>query len=482
MSWKDDKDLGSWEFSEQPNKWGYLNNPKWSEKTDAQEFSEAVGNPIDPANTHVPCGHWHKNPSVDIITITYDTLTGVDWWQPSIDVLDGVIGLIPTNSDFGYDDEEQVGFAGLVYDVDTGVWRSRGIIYGEAPVYAEPNTCRLADDYMAFYGLMYVVDGDFYTYRLYVFKPDSDPASTDVFVEGTGTGEYEFSAYHFQNVMDCSGDRIACATFKYSKSGVDDKVWTIKVSYDQGVTFTTEWDFPARTSSADDVKIRMTEDGIVWALYLRGGTKHIELWKSNAGATSWTKIWDKDYSADTNGNSGWYAAFDVSDNDGQYISVFLEAGSAGGVYYNVFYTSSDYGSLFTTQTEWTTTHDLRNYIELIFYAKGAISVIQARRISDSEDLLIRSTDSCANFSDLVDPYDIQGDWPDMQGHDGEVVYVECHTSFSGDDYQGLLYSDDYGATWVAISSPAPMNTEIESEVIGNDVITTIDEPVVWPMD
>jgi len=60
MSWKDDKDLGSWEFTEQPNKWGYLNNPRWSSQQDAIDFSEAVGNPIDPTDTHKPCGHWHK--------------------------------------------------------------------------------------------------------------------------------------------------------------------------------------------------------------------------------------------------------------------------------------------------------------------------------------------------------------------------------------------------------------------------------------
>lgn len=482
--WKDDKNLGPWEFEEQPNVYGYLNNPRWSSQPDAQEFCEALGMSLNPTETHRPCKHWHKGDIPPVTITTYDDLSGIDWWQPSIDVLDGIIGLVPTNSDFDYNgDAEQVGFVGLVYDVSTGVWKSRGTIYGECPVYAEPNTCRLADDYMAFYGHMYVVEGDFYTFRLYVFKPDSDPVSIDVFVDGTGAGEYEFSAYHYQNVMDCSGDRIVCATFKYSKAGVDDKVWTIKVSYDQGVTFTTEWDFPARTSSSDDVKIRMTEDGIVWALYLRGGTKHIELWKSNAGATDWTKIWDKDYSADTNNRAGWYAAFDVSDDDGQYISVFLEAGTTGGVYYNVFYTSDDYGASFTTQTEWTTTHDLRNYIELIFYAKGATSVVQARRISDNEDLFIRSADFCANFGDLADPYDIQGNWPDMQGHDGEVAYVECHTAFGGDgDYQGLLYSNDYGATWAAISSPAPIDVDIDSQVIVDDNVTvTLFEPQVWPM-
>lgn len=53
-------------FVEQPDKWGYLNNPRWSSQSDAVGFSEARGLDIDPS-LHVPCGHWHKtiSPTVD---------------------------------------------------------------------------------------------------------------------------------------------------------------------------------------------------------------------------------------------------------------------------------------------------------------------------------------------------------------------------------------------------------------------------------
>ena len=97
MSWKDDKDLGSfefskntlwdgsgnqnlgeWDFEEQSNKWGYLNNLRWSSKTDAQEFSEDVGNPIDP-DTHIPCGHWHKIIGSETI-ITTETISPIGRW------------------------------------------------------------------------------------------------------------------------------------------------------------------------------------------------------------------------------------------------------------------------------------------------------------------------------------------------------------------------------------------------------------------
>ena len=67
MSWKDDKDLGSWEFDEQPDKWGYLNNPRWSnsrksasDSMSASEFCEDRSISLNPEDTHKPCGHWHK--------------------------------------------------------------------------------------------------------------------------------------------------------------------------------------------------------------------------------------------------------------------------------------------------------------------------------------------------------------------------------------------------------------------------------------
>jgi len=51
MSWKDDKDLGPWDFSKQDDKLGYVNNP---------EFTE---DPNDP-DLHEPCGYWYSDPEV----------------------------------------------------------------------------------------------------------------------------------------------------------------------------------------------------------------------------------------------------------------------------------------------------------------------------------------------------------------------------------------------------------------------------------
>jgi hypothetical protein len=77
MGWKDDKNLGPWEFAPQLNKWGYLNNPRWldppstpvsydgREDEEPQVWDIESGSNIAdkislPMHTHVPCGHWHK--------------------------------------------------------------------------------------------------------------------------------------------------------------------------------------------------------------------------------------------------------------------------------------------------------------------------------------------------------------------------------------------------------------------------------------
>jgi len=68
MTWIDDnKGAGPWGFTEQGDKWGYLNNPRWSngkkgaaDSMSASEFCEEKGISLEPEETHRPCGHWHK--------------------------------------------------------------------------------------------------------------------------------------------------------------------------------------------------------------------------------------------------------------------------------------------------------------------------------------------------------------------------------------------------------------------------------------
>lgn len=70
--WTTYKDEGPWNFTEQPDKYGYLNNSRWSSQQDAQEFCKDMGISLDPTHTHRPCGHWHK------ITEEVESISGED--------------------------------------------------------------------------------------------------------------------------------------------------------------------------------------------------------------------------------------------------------------------------------------------------------------------------------------------------------------------------------------------------------------------
>jgi hypothetical protein len=78
MDWKTIKGDRTWSnnFKEQPNKWGYLNNPRW--KVSPQAPVDYNKNEVNEpqvwnlpgkiyssvtSNRHLPCGHWHKTQS-----------------------------------------------------------------------------------------------------------------------------------------------------------------------------------------------------------------------------------------------------------------------------------------------------------------------------------------------------------------------------------------------------------------------------------
>jgi hypothetical protein len=67
MTWIDDhKGEGPWDFSEQTDKWGYLNNSEWSGENASQDFCASVGLEFDKTVQHNPCGHWHRLESASL--------------------------------------------------------------------------------------------------------------------------------------------------------------------------------------------------------------------------------------------------------------------------------------------------------------------------------------------------------------------------------------------------------------------------------
>jgi len=536
MSWKDDKDLGPWAFTEKQDVWGYLNNPRWSSLRKAVEFSEAVGNPIDPTNTHKPCGHWHKHSGDEAITVTKtiptpDINIGSEyWWQPNVDVNNGKISIFPIRQGEGDDVD---GVLCLVYDIDTATWKMLG--YEKALIiYGMPNTGKSTDTYSAYYCTCSDYDdADIYYGRLYVFEEGRSPRYINVWTSNYSTGTpYEIYSSAIYNKMDCVGDRLACTTLEIERDGVAYDKWNVKFSKDAGLTFPNEFSLPYTevwaSGAASDFELRMSEDGILWGCYVSytKTTSVVELWKSNSEFTSMSLVWSKDYSVDTGLNYAYLGGdWDVSNEDGQYISISLIKSGSG--YPRILYTSDDYGVNFTTKTI-----NLANeYVyDMLTAEKRNITVI-AKNISLNKYGFVRSTDHGDNFSWLVavikyggltnhyidvvnktyinnntimcnrqgivgatvgnsriftaDPSpDVSHSYQDMQKHFNEIVYIECGTSYTGGDYQDLLYSDDNGATWRIIESPVNIINlveDVEDVIFSSTVVTTteLNEPQVW---
>ena len=500
MSWKDDKDLGSWEFSEQPNKWGYLNNPKWSEKTDAQEFSEAVGNPIDPTNTHVPCGHWHKNPNVfgpapDInIGTTF-------WYQQSIDVYDGTIGLVGmTYEGDGVND----GIVSAIYDVESETWVSWGVVRNMYVIYAEPNTCRISSKgYMAYYcscsDVPYWEVGDTtapYYMRLYIFEEGEEPRYTDVWsCDWLTSDPYYCWDYVIYDMMDCIEDRIACLTYVNEVAGVAYNRWVVKTSEDAGLTFPTEYSFPTLAAWAYEGsyahKLRMTDDGTIWVVHLVNAASppyYVQLWKSTDGGVSFTKVWERDYSLDSTAGRITSFGWDVSDEDGQYQTISIPK-DYSVAYDKLFYVSDDYGATFTTKTYVTTD----SYMYTTLVSNGEYILVLSRDNTPTNHIdFLRSTDEATSFSfvDLEDYVSgISTSYFDMQKNMNEIVTANCGDPYytppdypESDDFIGVAYSNDGGATWSIIQSPIPNGDTESVTLLPGTVAIELDEPVVWPMD
>jgi hypothetical protein len=488
MSWVDDnKGTGPWDFIEQPDKFGYLNNERWSSQQDAIDFCEAKGLSLDLPNQHLPCGHWHKGPIDEIPEIS---LGPNWWWQPSIDVRDGIIGVVAMYNDNVPEDR----IVGLIYDKSTKTWKCLGYSYIQV-ISAEPNTCRLSENYMAFYCMCntwedWEGEGDWNRYfgRLYIFESGHDPRYSDPWECNWSTKiPYKIYQYQIYNVMDCADDRIACAALVLGIDGVACYKWMIKVSDDRGISFHTEYsmpnaDIPGGGGYIDKVHIRMSADGIIWIAYLRANptNKIIELWKSNADATSFNKIWETDYSALMDSQQAAKMVFDVSDSDGEKVTISLLALS-GGIFYRVTYYSTDHGITFNSNVwavaDYSTT------------GKGAVNgahvLLNVKKISINDYFFMLSSDYGSSYNE-VDPDvpDFNLYYADCQKYNAEVVYTECSASFvEGSDQQGLLSSEDYGANWEVISMPIYLVPTDNQPVIwdGGPSEGVISEPQIWTM-
>lgn len=130
VGWTADKDLGPWAFTEQKDKWGYLNNKRWSDQPAAVAFSTSKGNESDRTDKHVPCGHWHKGSGS-----AYNQLYGAG----STDR--GQLARFPTGSDYvlfflidpmtGWKMVTCGGWSTLAVKLDGTIWSTGTNAYGQ---------------------------------------------------------------------------------------------------------------------------------------------------------------------------------------------------------------------------------------------------------------------------------------------------------------------------------------------------------------
>ena len=477
MSWIDDhRGSGPWEFEEQKNKWGYLNNQRWSSQPAAVEFSDGQGNPSDRTDDHKPCGHWHRDPET---TYEYDNF-GPNWWyQPSIDIYDGKTGIVSMHYDFDIDDL----LGAVVYDIATCLWTSFGMTTDQTmPIYGQPNCARLSSNGSLFFYTCCVTWNEAWQIhhnRLYRFRYGETPLYYDVFDSHWVTSiPYRTRQDDNYNYMDCAGDRVACLVLLTGRAGAPVYYFAVKVSDNNGVTFHTEYALPnAGTVNYDDLAfLRMSEDGIVWIAYIRADDDMIELWQSNAAATNFVKIWETNYLGDLGGQA-FSLIFDVSDADGQNVTISLGR-FAGGTYFRSTYYSVNYGVAFNVNNYNTALYTMGSRGS----TNGQYLVIASREVGTANYGWQRSVNSGGAFNFLNPPiYGMAISFVDQQKHENEIAYVECQESFiNGVTYQGILYSDDYGATWQIITSPLS-NQQGPDQLVISDVteVTAADEPQVW---
>ena len=126
--WRDYKGDRTWpnNFVEQPNKWGYLNNPRWQtapvmppvnytgdEANEPQVWSlPGQGYSSGASKKHIPCGHWHKKKvgqyegQVYVSDVTWSHVYVYTLYGLLIRVIDGAtVGFVYPTGVWVYEDE-----------------------------------------------------------------------------------------------------------------------------------------------------------------------------------------------------------------------------------------------------------------------------------------------------------------------------------------------------------------------------------------
>ena len=509
MSWKDDKDLGPWEFDEQPDKWGYLNNPKWSEKTDAQEFSEAVGNPIDPTNTHVPCGHWHKQgESEEGISSEEYLVPKCCYTSAAIKIVDGLpfipfvmwMDLSPNGILALIHD-----YAGRVYlpnygmvdiDEDDEEWSELDYDY-TTKASAWPKVVIVDQDFFAWVNVDYLLDGDQnYTTQRTTVRTYRNGIITEIrdLLTRNANAEYGSYTYGREARKDIAiKDNGTIVTVDYGRvGGTANYSIAAAVSNDYGVT----WSFIEIVNSltwAEMPEVKIDSNGNFWITFYHqwGWTPDLcshPLYKSTDDGATWSYVnqvmLTQEYDDETN-PCLWIdgtTLYIVDDTD-KYDYPILHKSTDGGVSFTP--TTMQFNKVDGTTP--------RDYTEVAAIAVSGSTllafVISGWYFHAYEQYIYRSTDGGSTWDIVQDVGmpDIGTDswhlaWGDFSIDEGVWILCAQEMYRISDVKLGYWISYDDGVTWEWKSSIVSYGIAEEAVSIKYTGTPELpDEPQVWPM-
>ena len=477
QNWKDNKGAGPWQFAAQPNKWGYLNNKRWSGIDKADVISVAEGNPIDSLTKHVPCGHWHKGG----VSIEQTIRSLEPMWQQSIDVMksDKVIGV----GGMAEDSENEYVLADINYLSD--VINSGDIFSVDKYAYGLPGTTliRNVGGIRTIFYTNFVTRPDGYL-DIWFYKTDANGNSIsrqifngsnfDLWLEGDSL---------FVKDMAVFGRDIVIIYTAYDEITLLDYSIYASVSHDYGNTWNRV--LVKDNEYGDDLSIDVDSAGNFYITNVRGYApyKPFDMYKSVDSGDTWTVVGTVPVAPVGMSSYCYFISLDINASDRIYVSTYINISLVRRTY---IYYSDDGGATWSSPS--TVLEGAAHTSDGQISINGDVIVFAGKSVG--KWYIIRSIDNGASWTTIGQIVPVLT-WPNFIYrypsyfnivNDGEVfIYTHCGAYYDGTDYLAYLLSTDNGATWTTKQLPISRTSGIPTEITVT-VNQQYDEPQVWPMD
>jgi len=464
MSWIDDnKGSGPWTLENQPNKFGYLNNPNWTDEA---------------TDGHTPCGHWHKGPLITSeIEYVYD-----DFWQQAVAPLKShnlyAVGALGYNQD---------AYIIQIYDADGNVvvghsWEPNGWL---SDVVGAVQFISLNGNPTAFY-MNNNTDTTTHLaeHFLHILDITGEHKIKSILVETyTDLSNYETVVQHyFMRPFVVSSSGVVVTAFSVVKvtAGVTTRHIYIKRSTDYGKTFVSSPNIDVDGNMAASAKIDVDSTGVFYLIYSDDSAPKqvLRIWKSIDEGANFTEIITLPSAIAKDAD---YITIDITGTK-IYLSYRVYAGAA---YENHICYSTDAGANWTTNPVSVSGEEYLQYFTMI--ANTDVVVIVAEGRTTKKIYLLRSINSGVDWTTIgqIDP---ELTWPDFRGGNADygllvndenyIAYTNCGSEYKDTDSLAVLISVDDGETWTAQKIPLFRNDEVATS-LGMKTETYI-EPQVWP--